>query len=303
MNEPIQVIWNPSAGPSVMRSEIQKQLISVLDGKVAIHETKSAEDAFQIVQTTAARAHLIVAAGGDGTFNTVIDSLMRIEERPNLGLLPVGTGNNLCRTLDIPLDPVSAIDILRSGKIKSIDLALVTSATSQTYYANVASGGTSDRVIENLEDVDKQRWGPWCYLRSALPVMAELQGYHTTVRFDESEPEQHQLWNVLVANGKFAAGGLAVGPRADLEGGYLDVMLILDGTPLDLAGLATEFFLGDYLEDERVIYRRAREFYIEAQPELKFLADGEVIEGQPFQFAIQPQVLAVLAPADANDSA
>jgi diacylglycerol kinase (ATP) len=295
MGKTTYVIWNPSAGSATQKDELRDLLQRHLPVPVVVRETNSANEATDIVEQVAGEAGMLVAAGGDGTVHTVINGLMRCTRRPPLGLLPMGTGNTFCGTLGIPLDPVAAMHVIASGVVQTVDLAHVGAVDGQCYFANVASGGNSDRVVEMINADDKQTWGPWCYLRSALPIMAELDCYDTEVTFDDNDVQQLRLWNVIVANGRHAAGRLPVAPRAMLDDGLLDVVLIKDGTPLDLAALAAEFFLSDYLEDERVIFRRTASLSIESTPELRFLADGEMVIGQPFHFRCEPRALQVVA--------
>lgn len=301
MDHSLHVIWNPSAGTA--GAGYEGRLREALGDDAVFTETSSADDAARAVRDAAPHAGVIVAAGGDGTINTVVNALMACPQRPPLGLLPMGTGNNLCRSLGVPLDPLEAAEAARGGRVRRVDVARVDFAGAQRYFVNTASGGNSDRVIECLRDEDKQRWGPWCYLRSALPLMTDLTAYEATVQLDEDPPQRLSLWNVVIANGAYAAGGLHVAPRAELDDGLLDVMLILDSTPLDLAGLAAEFFLGDYLEDPSVMYQRARSVRVEAAPELRFLVDGEMLTGQPFQFALEPRALDVVVPQDGAGAA
>jgi diacylglycerol kinase family enzyme len=86
---------------------------------------------------------------------------------------------------------------------------------------------------------------------------------------------------------------LPAAPRASINDGLLDVIIVLDGTPLDTTRLAAEFFLGDYLEDERVIYKTARRVCVQSDPEISFVADGETITGQPYTFTVKPHALCV----------
>jgi diacylglycerol kinase (ATP) len=151
-------------------------------------------------------------------------------------------------------------------------------------------------VIERLTDEVKQSWGAWSYLRSAVPVVADLRGFDTSIQLDDNPPERHNVWNVIVANTHIAAGGLPVAPRASIDDGLLDVIIVLDGTPLDITRLATEFFLGDYLEDDRVIYQTARRIRVQSDPEISFVADGETITGQPYTFIVKPCALRVVVP-------
>ncbi|WP_197527850.1 diacylglycerol/lipid kinase family protein [Posidoniimonas polymericola] len=292
---PVYVLRNATAGPANPDSDPRGQLERMFGERLVFVETHNSAEGERAVREACEKASMVVAAGGDGTINAVINTMMQQPSRPPLGLIPLGTANNLCRALGVPLTPREAYAALGSGRRANIDLAKATCDGQQQYFTCVASGGNSDRVIECLRHEDKAAWGPWCYLRNALPVMADLTGYQTRLEHDGGELNL-SLWNVMVANGKFAAGGLQVAPRARMDDGLLDVVLVEDGTPLDLATISAEFFLGDYLEDDRVTFLRTRKLRVEANPELRFLADGETLTGQPFEFEAVPDALEVVIP-------
>lgn len=292
---PVYVLRNATAGPANPDADHHGELRRRFGDRLVFVETHDPADGQRAVREACQTAAMIVAAGGDGTINAVINTMMQQPSRPPLGLIPLGTANNLCRALGVPLEPREAYAALGSGKHGTIDLAKATCGGGEQYFTCVASGGNSDRVIQCLRQEDKAAWGPWCYLRNALPVMASLTGFRTRVVHDGGELNL-SLWNVMVANGAYAAGGLRVAPRARMDDGLLDVVLVEDGTPLDLATISAEFFLGDYLEDDRVTFVRTRRLLVEADPELRFLADGETLAGQPFEFEAVPDALRVVIP-------
>ncbi len=298
----VTFIANPKAGSASGQANIIQQLQQIFTDALETLETSGPDDAKQSATAACQTSDLIIAAGGDGTIQTIIDGMMASDQRPPLAIVPLGTANNLCRSLQIPLEAAAAVELLSTGQLREIDVASVSGNDEKRYFAGVASAGNTDRVIDNLEDEDKQRWGPWCYIRSALPVMSELSTYTTRIQFDGADAEQFDLWNLIIANSPFAAGGLRVAPQAVVDDGWLDVIMVNDGTPLDLATLTAEFLLGNYLEDPRVTVRRARHIVVEASPELRFLIDGEMVENQPFTFEISSRALRVVVPLATDDA-
>lgn len=291
------VIWNPNAGSVEQAEEVREQLQSLAG--IKFHETSSGDEAQQLASSAAENGFaVVVAAGGDGTVNAVVNGLYQSNPRPALGILPLGTGNDLCRTLNIPLDPLAAAELLTSDSASMwpIDLVRVKSSTGSSVYANVCSGGNSHRVSESMTGEMKRGWGAWSYLRGAIDVLTDLTGFNVTVKVNDEPEKSYELWNVVVANGKTAAGGVSVAPKADIGDGFLDVILIENGTLLDVAGLSTNFFLSNYLEDERVTFRRAKRVQFDSDPPMQFVADGETVASTPVAFAIDRQALNVVVP-------
>ena len=307
MNDEIFVIWNPSAGSTEQNAALRAELER--HRHVTLHETVSAEHARELA-ADAVRRHvgLVVAAGGDGTVNAVINGLAADLEKARLAVLPLGTGNDLCRTLAVPPEPDLAARLLipedldrpdaGSLHLRRIDLVEVETAGRRSWFANMAAGGNSGHLMETLSHEIKQRWGPLCYLRGAVDVLTELVVYETRIEFDDGPTQTYSALNVVLGNGRFSAGGLRVAPRANPEDGLLDVIIIRDGSPVDLMNMAAHYLLDDYVQSELVVLRRASRVSVEADPPIPFSADGDLLGSGPMTFTVHPAALPVVVGPD-----
>src|SRR5205823_5218217 len=124
----------------------------------------------------------------------------------------------------------------------------------------------------------KSTWGPLAYLRSAAAALPELHAYHTNIVFDDGERLMIELYNVIVANGQFVAGGLPIAPQADLRDGLLDVVLVPRRSPAKMVLLAAEMLLGNHLSTNEVIFRRAKKISVRSRPGMWFNVDGELVD-------------------------
>lgn len=296
---PIRLFVNPKARDGAVET-LRDAARRSLGDRADVIETTSPAESRQAIHQACEEGCVVVAAGGDGTVHSVVNAMLACGATCPLGVVPMGTSNNFCRNLGAPLELDLALDALRDGVPKPIDLIRVTADKHPFYCATIATAGNADRVIDALDDADKQRWGAWCYLRAALPVMADLRGHEVRIAIDDGAAETTRLWNVIVANGRYAGGGLEVAPRASMSDGLLDVVLIAEGAGVDLAALASGFLLGDYLQHERVTFRQARRVEIEAPEELCFLADGEPVTAREFRFEAAPGALSVMTPASSS---
>jgi diacylglycerol kinase (ATP) len=291
------LLWNTRSGSSAHYGPLRDELAS--RPEIELLDTTSADDARHRAATVAEdEFDLIAVAGGDGTVNTVIAGLLQNAAPPPLAILPLGTGNDLCRTLAIPPDPAEAALLLEGGEIRRIDVVRAESEDVSRVYVNMATGGNSGRVMESLTSESKQFWGPLCYLRGAASVMSELETYDLQLACDGGPPERYTALNVLVANGRFSGTGLVAAPDASPEDGLLDVIVILDGPPVDLAILTAQFLLSNYLENDNVVLRKVRRAAVESQPAMQFSADGELLTNKPVTFELQPQALRVVVGRD-----
>ena len=233
---------------------------------------------------------LIVSAGGDGTLNEVVNGIARGGCHAALAVFPLGTGNDFARTLGVPNNVDAVIQQILEGKRRAVDLVRVTSDQVR-YFVNVSSGGFSGVVDEKLTAEMKRTWGPLAYLRGAAAAFAELRGYTTTVGLDDGEPLEIDLYNVVVANGSYVAGGIPVAPQADIGDGLLDVVLIPERGPAELAILAAQILLGKHLGSDSIIFRRAKKIAINSRPGMWFNVDGELIGNEPATFELLPGAL------------
>jgi diacylglycerol kinase (ATP) len=289
------IIMNPAAGSAGQAADLRERVAPLSD--VTLLETDSAGHARDLAKEAVTSGYdLVVAAGGDGTINEVVQGLAADLSRARLGILPLGTGNDLARSLAIPGNPVEALEWITTGGLeRRIDLIHVEAPGAASYCVNVAAGGFSGQVDEILTDEMKSKWGPLSYLRAAAGVLPNLEGYTTRLSYDGGEHEEIMALNVILANGRTCAGGLRVAPTADLEDGLIDVVIVRYTSLLDLAAVAALLVAGSYLDSQDVFLRRARRVSIQSRPGMWFNVDGELLTKEPATFTVVPSALRVLA--------
>ena len=289
-----RVICNPTSGggaydPDEIRDE--------LDGmEVEWIETEGPEDAIGAAEEW--REGLLIVAGGDGTINDVVNGLGRagFPEGVTLGILPAGTGNDLAATLCIPEDPELAEDVVRQNRERRLDVARVRSeGIGERFFINVATGGLGAEISDANDEELKERWGKLSYLRASLEVARNFDVRELTLYLD-GEGHQVKAVNIAVGNCRYTGGGWPATPKANPEDGLLDVVVIETlgiGALLDLAPAVLSE--SNYLDNDGVLFVRAKEIRIETQPPgLEFTADGEVIGNEPAQFSVLPRALRVI---------
>ena len=285
------VIVNPAAGRIVDLSAILKELSRLRPSE--LHLTRRAGDAEIFARKAIlAGCNYLIAAGGDGTLNEVVNGIARARGARKIcvGLLPLGTGNDFARSLGLPETREDNIDILRAGKTTQIDLVRVKSNRIR-YFVNVSAGGFSGVVDEKVTPAIKRTWGPLAYVRGAASALSQLQAYRTTIVFDDKERLSLDLYNVVVANGRFVAGGLPIAPDADPSDGLLDIILIPSQPAAEFALLAAQILLGKHVSNEAVIFQRATKMKINSRPAMSFNVDGELVGNEPAVFQVVPHAL------------
>lgn len=285
------IIVNPTARSVTDLDALLKQLRRVDPEELRL--TKYAGEAETLArEAIRAGCHYIIAAGGDGTLNEVINGIATPRRRRGIcvGIVPLGTANDFARSIGLPASVDDNIDVLRAKQTATIDLVRVTSDRTR-YFVNVSAGGFSGLVDEKLTPEIKSTWGPLAYLRSAAAALPELHAYRTTIVFDDVERLMIELYNVIVANGQFVAGGLPIAPQADLRDGLFDVVLVPRGPLAKMVLLAAEMLLGSHLSSNAVIFRRAKKISVRSRPGMWFNVDGELVGNEPAVFQIVPRAL------------
>lgn len=265
---------------------------------VELRATSEAGEARTIAQTALAHgADLVVAAGGDGTINEVVNGLAGGLDGPRLGIVPLGTGNDFARTINVPADVAQAVDLIAQGHTRKLDIVRVESDETR-YFINVANGGFSGLVDEKLTDEIKAAWGPLSYLRGALAALPDLTNYHTHITFDDEDEQQIAAYNVTVANARYVAKGIPLAPHAMPDDGLLEVVIVMAAALPQLATLVPQILLGNHLDNDLVIYRRARKVTVQSQPGMWFNVDGELVGNAPSTFEAVPLALNVVVGSD-----
>lgn len=294
------VILNPHAGTVEAHPDILVQLAQKYGQDLWL--TQQPKEATTLARTAVARGYeQIVAAGGDGTINEVVNGLAPNFQQVQFGILPVGTGNDFVRSLPIPTDLDQALQMLDAGCTQTIDLMRITTDHVQ-YCINVSAGGLSGMFEELLDDEQERTQGPLAYLRSATDMLSHLSPYETSVAFDDEPSFDISLYNVVVANARYVAHGIPIAPEAIMDDGLLDVLLIRATSLPQLMLLAPEVVLGQHMDSDQIIARRVQKVAIHSQPGMWFTVEGEVLGKTPATFEVLPQALHIVIQAETGVS-
>jgi diacylglycerol kinase (ATP) len=287
------IILNPQAGSADDLATVRDCLRRRLPD-AAIRQTEQPGDALNLTREALDDScDLIVAVGGDGTINEVINGFAPHFGRARLGIVPLGTGNDFARTINVPHEVEAACDVVLADRRQQIDVVRVTSDDLR-YFINVSAGGFTGLVDEKLTDEMKRAWGPLAYLRSAAEALPDLTDYHTSITFDDEPPIEIRAYNIVIANACYAGGGIPVAPHALIDDGLLDVLVVPVAPFPSIAVLAAQILLGQHLDNDLVIVRRVRRVRVDSQPGMWFNTDGELVGNEPSTFEVEPRAIEVI---------
>lgn len=247
-------------------------------------------------------ARLVVAVGGDGTVNEAVNGLMRAdaERRPELAIIPRGTGTDFARTFAIPKSVDRAVEIAREGAVRTIDAGRASftawdGSAAESYFANVASAGMSGAIAQRGNDSSKALGGKVSYLVATLAVFARWRNTEVSVQLDD-ERRGGRMHDVIVANGSYVGGGMRMCPDAKPDDGAFDVLLIGDLTKADLALTLPKVYRGTHLPHPKAELLRAASVTVDAPTPLPVELDGEQPGTTPVTFEIVPGALRLRVP-------
>ena len=239
------------------------------------------------------RADLVILGGGDGTMSAALPALLDLDIP--LGVLPLGTANNLARTLEIPKGLTDAARVITGGRTKRIDVGRV----NDRYFLTTASLGLSVRITEELSAASKRRWGPLAYGFTALRTLARAHPFKAEIRFGSQLLEPYAV-QIVVGNGRYYGSALTVAEHARIDDGRLDLYVIQSQPRWRMLLLVPALKKGSHSEKEKVLAASSRTFEIVTAIERDIDVDGELSARTPARFSVLPHVLEVFVPSDSR---
>lgn len=279
------IIVNPAARSERARSFIKR--IRRLTTGAVIKLTQGPGDAEAQAERAVDQGYdTIVAAGGDGTVNEVVNGLDGANVR--LGILPIGTMNVFAVELGLPWDPVKAWQVIERGNVKRIDLA---SANDQRF-VQMAGIGLDAQIVERVDADTKRRLGPLSYLLSATQVV----GKKPPKLIVQAEGHSCEGSFVLVGNGRFYGGPFSLFTEAEIDDGLLDVCVFKYMNYLHLMRYFRGVLFGSHTKFTDVHYFKTRHLWVESNENVPVEIDGELYGHLPTGFTVAKRKLRVLVP-------
>lgn len=249
-------------------------------------------------------AKTIIAVGGDGTINDAVNGICEGEQSTahdvTLGFVMYGTGGDFRRSFDIPKGTAAAIERLKNGQNRVIDLGRLRyiandGVTSERWFNNIASFGFSGEVVRavNAARISKLLGGKFSFLWNSFLELRKYQGCRIDLVIDGKTIAQ-EVCTVAVCNGRFFGGGMKMAPDAALDDGVLDVIVVRQNPPLSILDMRL-LYSGAHLDHPNVSVYRGRK--IEAKPlsnaPIYLDVEGEAPGMLPATFEVVPKALRV----------
>jgi len=233
---------------------------------------------------------VVVAVGGDGTVNEVVNGIA--ESGAVMGVIPAGSGNDFARTLGIPLDFEEALECVLQGGTRSVDVGLINGRR----FVNVASVGFDAQVVLETYKIKKRIRGPLAYPLGVLKTLAGYRPFAMEIETDERTIRK-QVLLAAVANGVYYGGGMKIAPEAVADDGLFDVLVVEDMPRLKILRLFPMIYSGRHLSRSEVEYFRTGKIKISCE-EGHINSDGEIIGSCPVEMVMHAGGITVIVPRE-----
>lgn len=233
---------------------------------------------------------LVIVGGGDGTLNAALEGL--IDTQLPLGIIPLGTANDLARTIKIPNSVPEACDVIAQGHTQKIDLGCV----NGKYFLNVASLGLSAEITRRLTAKVKRRWGKLAYAITAIQTIWGFKPFAAEIKANKQSFSVKTM-QIAVGNGRYYGGGMIVNDNAAINDKRLDLYSLEIYHWWEIIKLLPAIKEGQYANRNSVRILQEQEIEIYTYQKSKSInTDGELTSQTPAKFQVIPQALTVFVP-------
>lgn len=257
--------------------------------ELTFRSTRHPKDLPAIIERHQDKVDCVVIGGGDGTLNAALPGLLKTQLP--LGILPLGTANDLARTLGLPTDLSAACDVIAQGHLHRIDIGLA----NQHPFFNVASLGLSVDITQRLTRDAKKQWGVLAYLWAAMQTMLNSRPFHATIETDAKKIPVNTV-QIAVGNGRFYGGGMAIAWDATIDDGRLDLYSLEAHHWWDMINILPAVYRGQLGQVSNARTLESQAFRVTTERPQPINTDGEISTTTPVLFEIKRRAIAVFTP-------
>ena len=261
------------------------------------HATTGAGSATSAAKTAAEQQlDLVIVAGGDGTIHEAINGLAESVHRPPLGLLPFGTTNDLAAALGISRNIEEACEMLGCGATIAMDIGKL---NKDRYFVNIAAGGALTELTYEVPSKLKTLMGQLAYYLKGLEKLPQLRPIPMHIEYDGNIFEG-EVMLYLIANTASVGGFHKLAPKAAINDGLFDLILIKKTSVMHFVALANAALRGEHINDPDILYIQASTITVLGPSSSKINLDGEFGGVLPAQFQNLHQHIQIIVPNEKN---
>ncbi|RHW32447.1 diacylglycerol kinase [Neobacillus notoginsengisoli] len=291
-----RIIYNPTSGREIFKRNLPEVLekLERAGYETSCHATTGEGDATKAAKIAVERRYdVVIAAGGDGTINEVVNGLANQEYRPKLGVIPMGTTNDFGRALQLPKDIGEAVDIIIKGDRIPVDIGRI----NERYFINIAGGGRLTELTYEVPSKLKTMLGQLAYYLKGVEMLPSIRATHMCIEYDGKLFEGDAML-FLVGLTNSIGGFEKIAPDASLNDGMFTLLILKKVNLAEFIRIATLALRGEHIHDEHVVYTKANRIKVRSNDPMQLNLDGEYGGLLPAEFENLYRHLEVFAPID-----
>jgi diacylglycerol kinase (ATP) len=298
-----RLIYNPTSGREIIKRELPTvlQKLEQAGFEASCHATTGEGDAIHAaVKAVERNFDVVIAAGGDGTINEVINGLAEQPYRPKLGIIPAGTTNDFARAIKIPRTIQGAVDVITEGHHIPLDIGKVTNLNTQ-YFINIAGGGKLTELTYEVPSKLKTMLGQLAYYLKGIEMLPSFRPIQVKIEYDGKLLEE-EIMLFLVANTNSVGGFEKIAPDASINDGMFELLILKKTNLAEFIRIASLALRGDHLKDPHLVYTKANRIKVHTNEKMQLNLDGEYGGLLPGEFVNLYQHLEVFVPVPKNET-
>jgi diacylglycerol kinase (ATP) len=291
-----RIIYNPTSGREIFKKHLPEvlQKLEQAGYETSCHATTGAGDATFAARVAVERRYdLVVAAGGDGTINEVVNGLAEQEYRPKLGVIPVGTTNDFARALHISRDILEATDIIVKGDTIPVDIGRM----NDRYFINIAGGGRITELTYEVPSKLKTMLGQLAYYLKGIEMLPSIRASEVSIEYD-GKLFEGEVMLFLVGLTNSVGGFEKLAPDSSINDGLFTLLILKKANLADFIRIASLAVRGEHVNDPSVIYTKAHRIKVQSNEIVQLNLDGEFGGLLPAEFENLFRHLEVFVPLE-----
>ncbi len=291
-----RLIYNPTSG----RETIKKNLPYILDRlerggwETSTHATTGVGDATKAAKVAVEREFdLVIAAGGDGTINEVVNGLCEHPYRPRLAILPTGTTNDFARAIGVPREIETACEII----CREFEMPLDIGKVNTQYFINIAGGGKLTELTYEVPSRMKTMVGQLAYYLKGIEMLPSIRPSQVRIEYD-GKLFEGEIMLFLVSNTNSVGGFEKLAPGASMNDGLFDLIILKKTSLAEFIRVVRLAVKGDHLNDPNIIYAKANRIRVYNDEKMQLNLDGEYGGDLPGDFQNLYRHLVVIVPEE-----
>lgn len=291
-----RIIYNPTSGRELFKKHLPDVLMKLEQAgyEASCHATTCEGDATNAAEIAVKRGYdLVIAAGGDGTLNEVVNGLAEKPNRPKLGLIPMGTTNDFARALHIPRDIDKALEVILKGETIPVDLGRM----NNRYFINIAGGGRITELTYEVPSKLKTMLGQLAYYLKGIEMLPSFKPSDVRIEYD-GKVFEGEVMIFLVGLTNSVGGFEKLAPDSSINDGLFTLMFLKKTNLAETIRIISLALRGEHLNDPHLVYVKANYIKVTAKEKVQLNLDGEFGGLLPAEFQNLYRHLTVFAPLD-----